>query len=66
MEQLYTIEQSASKLAHSPRTVREWLRIGKLRGVKTGREWRIREADIQDFIQRHLSTATQEIHGTGN
>jgi excisionase family DNA binding protein len=60
MEQLYTIEQAAAKLAHSPRTVREWLRIGKLRGVKTGKEWRVREEDIHAFVQAHLSQAMHE------
>jgi excisionase family DNA binding protein len=60
MEQLYTIEQAAAKLAHSPRTVREWLRTRKLRGVKTGREWRIREEDLQDFVRAHLSDAMHE------
>ena len=57
MEQLYTIEQTAAKLQHSPRTIREWLRTRKLQGVKTGREWRIREEDLQTFIQTHLSQA---------
>jgi excisionase family DNA binding protein len=66
MEQLYTIDQAAEFLQHSPRTVREWLRTRRLRGVKTGREWRIRQEDLVEFINRHLSTVNREIHGVGN
>jgi len=60
MENLLTIAQAAERLQHSVRTVREWLRVGKLRGVKTGREWRIREQDLRDFVQTHLSQVMTE------
>jgi excisionase family DNA binding protein len=60
MERLYTIEQAAELLQHSPRTVREWLRTRKLIGVKTGREWRIRAEDLHAFIQDNLSHSLTE------
>jgi excisionase family DNA binding protein len=35
------------------RTVYTWLRQGALRGLKAGRAWRIRDADMQAFLERH-------------
>ena len=32
-------------------TIRQWLRSGKLGGVKVGRLWRVRESDLQEFLQ---------------
>jgi excisionase family DNA binding protein len=51
---LLTIAEAAERLRISPRTCREWLRTGKLRGVKYGKLWRIREEDVDAFIQEHL------------
>ena len=43
---LLSPEAVATRLAMSPRTVKEWLRQGKLRGLKVaGQLWRVREAD---------------------
>lgn len=50
-EKVYTPEGAAEALLVSPKTVREWLRTGKLRGVKLGRLWRVRERDLQEFLQ---------------
>jgi excisionase family DNA binding protein len=47
---LLTPEQAASRLAVSSRSIREWLRSGKLKGVKAGKLWRIRDNDIEDFL----------------
>jgi excisionase family DNA binding protein len=32
-------------------TVRKWLRSGKLRGVKVSVLWRVRESDLDAFIE---------------
>jgi len=49
-EKLYTPEGAAEALMVSPKTVREWLRTGKLGGVKVGRLWRVRESDLTAFL----------------
>lgn len=50
---LLTPEEVADRLAIKPRTIREWLRDGKLKGVKPGGKlWRIRESDLLDFLVR--------------
>jgi excisionase family DNA binding protein len=48
---LFTPEQVASLLAVSSRSVREWLRSGKLKGVRTARLWRVRDRDIEEFLE---------------
>jgi excisionase family DNA binding protein len=51
MVELFTPEQVAVTLQLSPKTVKGWLRIGKLTGCKIGRVWRVKEADLEAFIQ---------------
>jgi excisionase family DNA binding protein len=50
MEKLLTPEDAAERLAVSPKTIRDWLRMGKLKGVRAGRLWRIREEDLEAFL----------------
>jgi len=49
---LLTPEEAAQHLAISPKTVRNWLRDGKLQGVKVGRLWRLREQDLDALLPR--------------
>jgi excisionase family DNA binding protein len=51
MDDLLTAEQAAATLQLSPKTLKGWLRAGKLTGCKIGRLWRVREADLAAFIQ---------------
>lgn len=50
-EKLLTPEEAAKTLVVTPRVIREWLRNGKLCGVKVGRLWRVRERDLELFIK---------------
>lgn len=50
-DKLLTPEEVAERLVMSPKTIRDWLRKGKLKGVKTGKLWRIRERDLEAFIE---------------
>jgi excisionase family DNA binding protein len=59
-QQLLTPSDVAERLQLSIYTILDYLRHGhprggKLRGVKFGKQWRIREADLQAFIEEHLS-----------
>jgi len=49
---LLTINEAAEILAVTPRAVYEWIRNGKLQGVKIGVLWRIRPEDLEAFIER--------------
>jgi excisionase family DNA binding protein len=45
-----TIEEAAHELKVQPKTVREWLRTGRLEGIKAGRLWRIRREEWERFL----------------
>lgn len=56
-EVLLTPEEAARRLSVKPRSVRQWLRDGKLRGVRlAGAIWRVRPADLQAFIEAGFTT----------
>ena len=46
-----TTEQIAETLKVKEATVREWLREGKLKGVKAGMQWRVPETNLNEFLQ---------------
>lgn len=48
------VEAIARDLDVSEGTVRAWIREGKLKGAKFGRDYRIRREDYQKFILEHL------------
>ncbi len=50
MEKILTPEEAAEALSVSVFTIKKWLRAGKLKGVKAGRVWRIREKDLIEFL----------------
>jgi excisionase family DNA binding protein len=51
MDKLLTPEQVAERLVVTPRVVKEWLRQGKLKGVKVGKMWRVYESDLEAFLR---------------
>jgi excisionase family DNA binding protein len=51
-ERLLTPEQVADRLQISRLTVMGYLRSGKLKGVKVGKLWRVRERDLEAFLER--------------
>ena len=51
-EKLLTTETVAKVLLVKPDTLRGWLRIGKIKGVKVGnRLWRVRESELEAFLR---------------
>lgn len=53
IERLYTPEEAAEVLRVKVRTIMEWLRQGRLKGVKVGRKlWRVKESDLRAFIEQ--------------
>ncbi|MEW6425916.1 MAG: helix-turn-helix domain-containing protein [Bacillota bacterium] len=49
-ERELTPEQASARLGVSPRKVRQWLRQGLLPGRKAGREWRIKESELEPYL----------------
>jgi excisionase family DNA binding protein len=49
---MYTVRDIAEHLNKDVETVRRWCRSGKLEALKPGgREWRIREEDLNEFME---------------
>jgi excisionase family DNA binding protein len=62
-DKLLTPEQVAERLQLSPFTILDYLRTKRLRGVKLDRHWRVREVDLQAFIEAHLANGAEAVKG---
>lgn len=50
-EQLYTSLEIAEKLSLNPQTVLRFIREKKLRAVKVGRSYRIKQAHLDEYLK---------------
>lgn len=50
-ERLLSPEEVADRLAISPKTVRAYLRDGRIKAMKVGKLWRVRESDLQQYLK---------------
>lgn len=57
--------QVAERLQMEPETVQGWLRTGRLKGVKIGRYWRIREEALEEMIAAAEQETARERGGNG-
>ena len=54
-ERLLTPAEVGQRLGVSAYTIREWLKVGRLRGFRLGATklgWRVRESDLDRFIEQ--------------
>ena len=56
IEKVYTLEELTELLQVTRRTLYNYVKSGKLKAVKIGKEWRVTEAALEAF----LSTGTEE------
>lgn len=54
---LYTIPEVAIAFKVCPRTIRLWLKAGKLKGQRIGRPIFITEKNMRDFLKPSLEAA---------
>lgn len=53
-ERMLTVPEVVELLRVHPQTIREWLRVGKIKGVRLGGTkvgWRIPESEIQRLLK---------------
>ena len=50
--QLLDVKTAATRLSLHPETLRDYLRLGIVSGVKVGRVWRISEADLRSYVKK--------------
>ena len=48
----FTPEEVAEILRISPVTIKDWLRQGRIRGVKIGKEWRVFKKDLEAYLKQ--------------
>jgi excisionase family DNA binding protein len=49
-ERLFSVEEVAERLGMSKWTITDWLKAGRLKGSKIGKFWRVKESDLEAFI----------------
>lgn len=54
-EKFYTTDQVANILQVHPFTILKFIKAGKLKGIKLGRVYRIKESDVQEFIEDRMT-----------
>jgi excisionase family DNA binding protein len=54
----YYLNEVAAEFQVNERTVRRWIKDGKLEAMKLGGRWLIAESDIKDFIKQRLNTSS--------
>lgn len=52
---MLTVHEVADRMKVTPRTVGDWIRSGKLRAIKVGRDWRIAVRDLEAFADAHAN-----------
>jgi excisionase family DNA binding protein len=55
MSKVLTPEETAERLKISAKTIRDWLRSGRLKGIKIGRQWRVEESVINYILANGLN-----------
>lgn len=55
IEKFFTTEQVANILQVHPFTILKFIRAGKLQGIKLGRVYRIKESDVQEFLESRMT-----------
>ena len=60
MEKIYTVPQVAEYLQISRSKIYDWVKKGKIPHVRIGRNVRIRESDLQAWIDSQLTYASPD------
>lgn len=60
MANMYTCEQVAQRYGVKTLTVWDWIRKKKLPAIKLGRDYRIRQEDLDAFEQARLTVDTNK------
>lgn len=58
-DSLFTVEQVAQKLDLHPKTIRRFIREEKLKAKKIGKQWRITDVAIKDFMGQNDTHAVE-------
>lgn len=48
---MLNVQQAAEKLGLAQGTIRRFIREGRIKAVKVGRDWRIKESEIERILE---------------
>ncbi|MBN1948012.1 MAG: helix-turn-helix domain-containing protein [Bradymonadales bacterium] len=57
---MYTVARISEILDLHPKTVRRFIREGKIKATRIGREWRISKADLRQYTHAELANTPDE------
>ncbi len=60
IENFFTTEQVANILQVHPFTILKFIKQGKLKGVKLGRVYRIKESEVKNFLEGRMTSGPVE------
>ncbi len=60
-EKFFTTEQVANILQVHPFTILKFIKQGKLKGIKLGRVYRIKESDVEDFLEERMTKTVKKV-----
>ncbi|MEV6284799.1 helix-turn-helix domain-containing protein [Kribbella sp. NPDC051770] len=60
-QELYSVEQVAEQLGLHVRTIRNYVRDGKLKATRIGKQYRITREDLEEFTGTPVAAATGQI-----
>lgn len=61
---LYTVEEVRNILKVTRRTLYNYIKSGDLKAVKIGKNWRIREQDLEIFLEKGTNKADNDLRHT--
>jgi excisionase family DNA binding protein len=60
MEEMLTLGEVAKRLKVSVKTIRRWLQDGRLTGFKMGKLWRVKETELESFVERQTQQRKED------
>lgn len=59
-DELYSVEQVAERLGLHVRTIRSYIRDGRLKAIRIGKQYRISRADLEELTGRETAASPRE------
>jgi|GEM_PF-952225 len=61
MDKYYTPQEAAETFNLKEKTLKDWLRAGKVKGEKVGRSWRVADSEIRTYLKLPLATSHSNV-----
>lgn len=57
---MYTVYEVAETLKLDAETIRRYINSEKIRAYKIGKEWRVKDSDLLEFIERESNISKED------